>query len=105
MEILKEVKSLLPKKAVSRIELEGSEIIVYTTDEEFFKTCEERIKEIVSKIKKRIEVRGEKEILMDEEEAKKKIREIVPEEASIKEIYFEPQRSIVIIAEQQIRKH
>jgi len=98
MEILEKVKSLLPKEAIGRIELEGSEIIVYTKDREFFKTHEETIREVVSQIKKRIEVRPEKNLTFDEEATKEIIRQIVPEEANIKNIYFEPERSLVIIA-------
>ncbi|MEM5836436.1 MAG: beta-CASP ribonuclease aCPSF1 [Candidatus Aenigmatarchaeota archaeon] len=98
MEILKRVESLLPKGVASRIELEGCEIIVYTKDREFFKTSEEIVKQIVSEIKKRIEVRLEKDLCLEEEAAKEKIKEIVPEDAKIKEIYFEPERSLVIIA-------
>ena len=101
MEILERVKSLLPKEAVSRVELEGSEIIVYTKDREFFRSHEDTIRQVVSQIKKRIEVRPEKNLVLDEEAAKEKIKEIVPEDAKIKEIYFEPERSIVIIAAQK----
>lgn len=98
MEILEKVKNNLPKEVVSKVEFEGSEIIVYTKDREFFKTSEETIKQIVSEIKKRIEVRLEKDLCLDEEAARGKIKEIVPEEAKIKDIYFEPERSLVIIA-------
>ncbi|MEM5878870.1 MAG: beta-CASP ribonuclease aCPSF1 [Candidatus Aenigmatarchaeota archaeon] len=98
MEILKRVESLLPKEVVSRIELEGSEIIIYTKDREFFKTSEETIRQIVSEIKKRIEVRLEKDLCLEEDVVKEKIKEIVPSEANIKDIYFEPERSLVIIA-------
>ena len=98
MEILEKVKELLPNEAISRIELEGSEIVVYAKDEDFYKTCNQLVKEVVSKIKKRIEVRPEKNLLMDKEETKKRIMEIVPEEAGIENIYFEPERSLVIIA-------
>ncbi len=101
MEILERVKSLLPKEAVSRAELEGSEIIVYTKDREFFKAHEDTVRQVVSQIKKRIEVRPEKNLVLDEEATKEKIKEIVPEDAKIKEIYFEPERSIVIIAAQK----
>lgn len=98
MQILEKVKSLLPSEVVSRIELEGSEIIVYTKDKEFFQTHESIIRTIVDQIKKRIEVRPEKSLTLDKEFVKAKIKEIVPEGAKIKEIYFEPERSIVIIA-------
>ncbi len=98
MKILEKVKSRLPEGVVTKIELEGSEIIVYTNDENFFKNSEEIVKPIVSEIKKRIEVRCDKSLLMDQEAAKKKILEIVPPEAEIKEFYFEPDRSVVTIA-------
>lgn len=101
MEILERVKSLLPKEAVSRAELEGSELIVYTKDREFFRNHEDTVKQVVSQIKKRIEVRPEKNLVLDEEATKEKIMEIVPEDAKIKEIYFEPERSIAIIAAQK----
>ena len=98
MEILEKVKSRLPSEVVSRIELEGSEIVVYTKDKEFFLTCEDQIRKIVSELKKRIEVRPEKNICLDEAYVKQKIMEIVPEEARIRNIYFEPERSLVIIS-------
>lgn len=98
MEILEKVKSLLPKEVISRVELEGSEIIVYTKDREFFKTHEDKIREVVEQIKKRIEVRPESNLTLDQEATIEKIKEIVPEEAKIQEIYFEPERSLVIIA-------
>jgi len=101
MEIVEKVKSLLPKEAVSRVELEGSELIVYTKDREFFKAHEDTVRQVVSQIKKRIEVRPEKNLTLDEEATKEIIKQIVPEDAKIKQIYFEPERSIVIIAAQK----
>jgi KH/beta-lactamase-domain protein len=98
MQIVEKVKSLLPSEVVSRIELEGSEIIVYTKDKQFFQTHESVVRSIVDQIKKRIEVRPEKNILLDQEVVKEKIKEMVPEDAGIKNIYFEPERSLVIIA-------
>ncbi|MDI6798650.1 MAG: beta-CASP ribonuclease aCPSF1 [Candidatus Aenigmarchaeota archaeon] len=98
MEILERVKSSLLKEAISRIELEGSEIIVYTKDKEFFATHEETVRKVVEELKKRIEVRPESSLCLDQEYAKRKIMEIVPEDAKIKDIYFEPERSLVIIA-------
>ena len=98
IEIIEKVREGLPKDVVSRIELEGSEIIVYTNSENFFRSHEEPVKELVNKLKKRIEIRPESNLTKDQEYTKKKIKEIVPEDAKIKEIYFEPERSIVIIA-------
>jgi len=98
MEILKKVREHLPNEVISRVELEGSEIIVYTKSEEFFRNHESIVKDVVSTIKKRIEVRPEASLVMDKEAAKKKIMEMVPEDAKIRDIYFEEERSLVIIA-------
>lgn len=98
MEILEKVKSLLPKEVISRIELEGSEIIVYTKDREFFQNYEDTVKQVVDQLKKRIEIRPENDISLEQEATKQKIMEIVPPEANIKGIYFEPERGLVIIA-------
>ncbi|HKZ45178.1 MAG TPA: hypothetical protein VJ343_00565 [archaeon] len=98
MEILEKVKNSLPSSAVSRVELEGSEVIVYTKDREFFLSYDEAVRKIVEELKKRIEIRPEAGICTDAEFAKQKIMEIVPADAKIKDIYFENERSLVIIA-------
>src|SRR3990170_149464 len=98
MEILEKVKNSLPSSAVSRVELEGSEVIVYTKDREFFLSYDEAVRKIVEELKKRIEIRPEAGICTDAEFAKQKIMEIVPADAKINDIYFENERSLVIIA-------
>lgn len=97
MEILEKVKASLPTEAISRIELEGSEIIVYTKDRDFFVKHESTVRQVVEQLKKRIEVRPEAAICMDQEATKKKIMELVPPEANIRDIFFEKERSLVII--------
>lgn len=98
MSILKELGSTLPKDAsISEIKFEGSELVLYTKNKDFFRNSESVIRSIVSKLKKRIEVRPDLSITMDLEEAKKKIKEIVPEDAGIQEIYFEPELGKVVI--------
>jgi len=97
MEILKEVKSILPKDVVDRVELEGCEVVVYTKDKFFFLDASEQVKEAVQELKKRIEVRPDSSLCLSTEDTKKKIMKIVPEEAKIKNIRFESERSLVII--------
>jgi len=84
MEILNKVKESLPKEVIDRIELEGCEIVVYTKDSVFFSDASDQVKETVSALKKRIEVRIDSSLCMPQEEAIKKIKEIVPKEAEIK---------------------
>jgi len=97
MEILKKVKSSLSKDVVDRVELEGCEIVVYTKDKLFFLDASEQVKEAVQELKKRIEVRPDSSLSLSTEDTKKKIMEIIPEDAKVKDIRFEPGRSLVII--------
>src|SRR3989344_1929887 len=95
-DILKSIKEDLPK-VINDVEFEGANIVLYTDDEEFFKNGEQKVKDVVDKIKKRIELRASQSILLSEGETEKTIRALVPEEAEITNIIFDTQRSIVII--------
>lgn len=95
-DILKSIKEELPKSITDAV-FEGANIVLYTDDKEFFKNGESKIRSVVDKIKKRIELRAEKSILASEEDAEKSIRALVPEEAEITSIIFDVQRSIVVI--------
>ncbi|MEK6844230.1 MAG: beta-CASP ribonuclease aCPSF1 [Nanoarchaeota archaeon] len=96
MDILKTIKEELPKVIVDAT-FEGANIVLYTDDKEFMRTGEQNIKNVVNKIKKRIELRADKRILLTETETEKTIRALVPEEAGIANIIFDIQRSIVVI--------
>jgi uncharacterized protein len=96
VDILKTIKEELPK-VISDATFEGANIVLYTDDKEFIKNGEQKIKEVVSKIKKRIDLRADKKILLSEAETEKTIRALVPEEANITNIIFDVQRSVVII--------
>jgi KH/beta-lactamase-domain protein len=96
-DILKTIEEQLPRGVVSSTIFEGANIVVYTSDTAFFKNGDAAIKEVVNTIKKRIELRADKSLLISSEKTETKIREIVPEEAEITKIIFDPQRSIVII--------
>ncbi len=95
--ILKKIEEQLPKGSISSINYEGANIVVYTDDKSFFLDGDSDIKNIVNLIKKRVELRVEKELLMDEEKTEKIIRAKIPVEADITQILFDIQRSIVVI--------
>ena len=90
--ILKELPDVIENAS-----FEGANIVLYTKDKEFFLDSEEKIKAIVNRIKKRVELRADESILLDKEKTEKFIREIVPVEAEIADIIFDVQRSILII--------
>ncbi len=95
-DILKTIKDELPK-VICDATFEGANIVLYSDDKEFVRNGESKIKEIVGKIKKRIDLRADKKILLDETETEKTIRALVPEEAGIANIIFDIQRSVVVI--------
>jgi len=98
MKILEEIKELLPSDAkISSILFEGANIVLYTKDRDFFLKGGSTVKEIVGSIKKRVELRPDPSILMDSEQAEIKIREVIEIEAGVDQIFFDNERSIVII--------
>ncbi len=95
-DILKSIKEELPK-AISDAVFEGANIVLYTSDKEFFRSGESDVKAVVDKVKKRIALRADKSILASESDTEKTIRALVPEDAEITNIIFDVQRSTVII--------
>ncbi len=90
--ILKELPSVI--KSAS---FEGANIVLYTDNKDFFLGSELKIRDIVNRIKKRVELRASEELLLDNEKTEKFIRTTVPQEAEITEVIFDAQRSIVVI--------
>ncbi len=96
-DILKEIIKDLPSNKISDANFEGANIVLYTKDKDFFLNDKNLVREIVNKIKKRIELRPDPELCMEPEKAEKEIKKIIGKEAGIDKILFDPQRSIVII--------
>ena len=96
-EIIKEILKNIPEGKISDAVFEGANIVLYSKDKDFLADDKGLIKSIVYKIKKRIELRPDPSMCIPQEEAEKKIKEIIDEEAKIDQIIFDPQRSIVVI--------
>ena len=66
--VIESILEELPKNAeITEALYEGSEVILYTESKEFFKNSTDLIKKIVNKVKKRIEVRADPSIVLNEE--------------------------------------
>lgn len=99
---LEDVISRLPKTAmITKTMYEGSDIVIYTKNKDFFVNGSADIKAIVSEIRKRINLRPDHAITLPEAEAKAKIMQIVPKEAEIQDILFEPEFGRVLILAQK----
>ena len=98
LKIVEEIKDLLPDNAkVSSISFEGANIVVYTGNKDFFLDSNGVIRDIVSKIKKRVELRPDPSLCISIEKAEEEIKKLLPKEAGKVELNFDPQRSQVII--------
>ncbi len=95
-DILKDIQKDLAGPVTSA-NFEAANIVLYTDEIDFFKESQAKIKELVNKFKKRIELRADEKILKSEEETRKIIKEVIPEEADVTDILFDLPRSIVVI--------
>ena len=100
--IIKEILRNLPEEKISEACFEGANIVLYTKDSSFFLNNEGVIKKVVDEIKKRVELRPDPSIVLEQELAEKKIRELMPEEAGVSNVLFDPQRSIVVIEAEKL---
>ncbi len=96
-EIIKEIIKSLPTSSISDTAFEGANIVLYTKDREYFLDNRGTIKTAVDAVKKRIELRADPNILLDEEKAKELIIKMFDKEAGVGHIFFEKARSVVTI--------
>jgi len=88
----------IPQEAeISRIEFEGPNIAIYTKKPDILVDQSYIVSDIVKVIRKRIVVRSDPSIRMNEAEAEKIIRNMVTDEAEISDINFDPTIGEVII--------
>ena len=98
VEIRKTIFEHLPKEAeLTRIEFEGPSLAIYTKKPEIRVTQSKAITEIVNLIKKRIVIRSDPSVRMVETEAQKTVAEIVPQEAEVTNVLFDPTLGEIII--------
>lgn len=88
----------VPKEAeVTRIEFEGPALAVYTKKPEILVEQSYIVGDIVNLIRKRIVIRSDPSVRLPEEEAERIIHEIVPRDAEITNINFDPSLGEVIV--------
>ncbi|RLF78565.1 beta-CASP ribonuclease aCPSF1 [Palaeococcus sp. (in: euryarchaeotes)] len=101
-DILKEMKEIInqmvPKEAkITEVEFEGPELVIYVKNPEVLMQDGELIKNLAKVLKKRISVRPDPHILTSPEEAEERIKNLVPSEAEITNISFDPSVGEVLI--------
>ncbi|MBW3011550.1 beta-CASP ribonuclease aCPSF1 [Candidatus Woesearchaeota archaeon] len=95
--IIKEILAMLPEEKIASAAFEGANIVLYTKDKEYFLDNQGTIKKAVDEFKKRIELRPDPSICLDQDKTKEIIKKLLPEETGLTQIIFDAQRSQVII--------
>lgn len=106
-EVLNELKvrvqEALPKGiTISNMEFEGPELVLYTNEPRKFADNGDILRTLAKDLRKRVVVRPDPSVLASEEDAIKKIREIVPPEAGIINQYFDISVGEVIIEAEKL---
>ncbi|MBU2559902.1 beta-CASP ribonuclease aCPSF1 [archaeon] len=99
---LTSIKDAVKKKLsltalITKVDFQGSGVVLYAKNPSALTQNGDEIKELAKLIRKRVIVRPDPSVLMDPEKASKKIYEIVPEDAGITDIHFDPNFGEVII--------
>lgn len=98
VEISQTILEHVPKEAeITRIEFEGPALAVYTKRPEILVEQSYIVAGIVNLIRKRIVVRSDPSVRLAEKDAERIIHEIVPREAEITSISFDPSLGEVIL--------
>lgn len=89
-EIKKVVKDNTPATSlITKVDFEGPEVVLYSKNPSVLAANGEIVKELARIIRKRIIIRPDSSVLMGEQRAIAKIKEVVPEEAGITDIKFD----------------
>jgi len=100
--VIEQILEKLPVDArVASHSYEGANIVLYTKSEKFFKHGGDIIRHLVDEVKKRIDLRADSSIRMDEEAAKKLVEKTIPKSAEVTNILLEPARSLITIEAKQ----
>lgn len=101
-DVLREIKGKVrgvipPSIDVSDVEFEGALVVVYTKHPDKFAKNENLVKQLAKMLQKRIAVRPDPSVITDTNTAEKKIKNIIPKDAEITNIYFLPEVGEVTI--------
>ncbi len=92
------LKEVLPENIeVTDIELEGPHIVLYTKQLDAFLSGGDLLRQIAQRLHRRVVVRSDPATLIDPKEAEKNIRDLIPGEAEINQLFFEPETGEVTI--------
>ncbi|NIB98813.1 beta-CASP ribonuclease aCPSF1 [Halobacterium sp. R2-5] len=86
-----------PDISVTDVKYEGPELVVYTRDPKQFAQDGDLVRQLASKLRKRITVRPDPAVLSRPETAREKILDVIPEDAGITDLDFHEDTGEVVI--------
>ena len=89
-EIKDEISKIVPRNIEYNVDLEAGDIAIFTKDFEPFTSNDGLAGKISKKIKRRIVMRPEPDMVMDKDDAAAVIKDLIPESANISELFFDP---------------
>ncbi|MFB6198839.1 MAG: MBL fold metallo-hydrolase, partial [Halobacteriaceae archaeon] len=87
--------------SVTEVRYEGPELVVYTRDPKKFASDGDLIRKLASKLRKRITVRPDPEVLTRPDDARERIMSVIPEDAGVTELDFHEDTGEVVIEAQK----
>ncbi|WP_255197070.1 beta-CASP ribonuclease aCPSF1 [Halorarius litoreus] len=101
-DLKEEIASEVPDHiSISDVTYEGPELVVYTRDPKEFASDGDLVRRLASKLRKRITVRPDPDVLSRPESAEQTIREVIPEEAGVTDLDFHADTGEVVIEAQK----
>ncbi len=92
------LREVLPEAIeVTDVELEGPHVVLYTKQLDAFLGGGDLLRQVAQRLHRRVLVRSDPESLIDPKEAEKIVRETIPPEAEINQLFFEPETGEVTI--------
>ncbi|WP_336357802.1 beta-CASP ribonuclease aCPSF1 [Haloarcula sp. CGMCC 1.6347] len=103
---LEDVKATIDEEvprriSVSDVTYEGPELVIYTRDPKEFAANSDLVRRLASKLRKRITVRPDPDVLAPPAEAEAAIRELIPEEAGVMDLNFHTDTGEVVVQAQK----
>lgn len=101
-DVLREIKGKVrgvvpPSIDVSDVEFEGALVVIYTKHPDKFAVKEDLVRQLAKMLQKRVAIRPDPSVITETDTAERKIKNIIPKDAEITNIYFLPEVGEVTI--------
>ncbi len=91
------VNEIPPDISITDVKYEGPELVIYTQDPKKFAENGDLIRTLASKLRKRISIRPDPDVLARPDEASERIRDIIPSDAGVADLDFHEDTGEVVI--------